>query len=396
MAPHSREVDGHRPTTPDIDFPQDSPTYREEVDRSSAGFTSGDDFPEQDWTWGFDTVKVSFDVNPALCDFSSSLWVRSSTQNLRIDMPEAESLLGWYLLPQVDWEAKVRIDLYVMDRVCHLSFNAPRMVTPVKERLLMPDALPPLVRGLIEAIHDTVWPDFIKVTEDGEIIWDDDWSTRVRLSRLDVSRNFEVEDTQTIKLACGAISGRYQRGTVVYKSKYGWTVESPTTSVGKDKIYDKTAELSRNPADADRMAGLATALVRFETQLMRSRLKDNGLKRLSEVNGRSAWHALEARWEATGWGGPLPVRGEMSEAMTHLRPKDKLILTGYLHHAAVGDLADQTETTHRNMKRLAKECGLTVGLPVELMGKPEFHLDLRTGRQQPLSPLRKVVAQMDE
>jgi hypothetical protein len=172
------------------------------------------------------------DVNPSLCDSSSSLWTKSGSQNLRNDMPEAVNYTGWFHLPNVDWEAKVKVDLYVMDTVCHLEFNAPRMVTPVKEDLLPPDALGPLVRGLIESIKHSAWPDFVTVTADGEIVWDDDWSTRVRISRLDVSRNFrEVKDSDSIAKGCGATSGRYQRGTVVHRSRFGWTVESTTSGL---------------------------------------------------------------------------------------------------------------------------------------------------------------------
>jgi hypothetical protein len=85
----------------------------------------------------------------------------------------------------------------------------------------------------------------------------------------------------------------------------------------------------------------------------------------------------------------------MAQAMCGLKPKDRLLLAGYLHHAAVGDALDQSETTHRNMRRLAQACGLTVGLPVELMGSPESFLDLRTGTVQPLTQLQRVAAGME-
>ena len=85
----------------------------------------------------------------------------------------------------------------------------------------------------------------------------------------------------------------------------------------------------------------------------------------------------------------------MAEAMSGLKPKERLLLAGYLHHVAAGEAFDQSETTHRNMKRLARVCGLTIGLPVELMGAPASFLDLWTGTVQPLTPLQKVAADME-
>lgn len=68
------------------------------------------------------------------------------------------------------------------------------------------------------------------------------------------------------------------------------------------------------------------------------------------------------------------------------------VRAGYLHHAAVGNVADQTESTHRRMRLLARECGLGIGMPVDLMGKPETYLDLRSGREEQLGPILKALA----
>lgn len=349
--------------------------------------------PPQDWSWGIDTVKVSFDVDLSLCDSSSPLWTRSSTQNLRNDRPEAEGLGGTYVLPQSAGGAKVVMNLYALDKVCHLEFNAARVVSARREELLPPDALGPLVEGVIEQLRPVLWPAFVTVTPDGEIVWAPDWRSKVRISRIDLARNFEVDDPALIRQVLPVVTGRYQRGKRVYDSTGGgWTIEIPTQEVGKDKIYNKTAEMSRDPDDDVRLRAMAKSLVRFETQVLRSRLVSNDIKTLDRVNAGSVWATIQARWDATCWGSPLPVRGDVLCATADLKPKDQITLIGYLHLAAVGACANQTETTHRNMRKLARKCGLTVGLPVELMGRPRTFLDLWAGAESELGPILSALA----
>lgn len=372
---------------------QHSPTYREGEGIPSINMSAT--FDSSSTTWGIDTVVIAFEVDPSQCDSDSNLWVTSSTQNLRKDRPESESLRGFYVLPNLDREVKITINLYVMDGICHISLNAARAVFSNKEDLLPPDALKPLIEGLIGTLLHVVWPRFCTVTSDGEILWKSDWAKEVRIKRLDIARNFLVSDASQLRQVVPMINGKYQRGKRTYDSSGGrWTIEIPTVEVGKDKLYNKSAQLAVNPEDEERMSAMSGTLVRFEAQLMRSRLAAYGLNRLALVNEESVRDALQARWDATGWGSPLPQRGDILKSVEPLKPKDRALLIGYLHLAAVNAHNDLSPATQRYLRKLAMECGLVAGMPVELSGPSTMYLDLRTGNEQPVSPISVAIAQM--
>ena len=366
---------------------QDSPTYRDGEVPLQTDCSSRDYVPESSKSWGIDTVKIAFKVDTSQCDSESPLWVGSSTQNLRNDQPDAQMLRGFYVLPNLTREVRVVVELYLLDGLCRMSFNAARVVFQDKEDLLPPDALKPLVEGLINALFDVVWPQFVTVTSDGEIVWDANWMQQVRISRLDLARNFEVRDSMRLRHALPLVRGKYQRQKRVYDSGGGcWTIEVPTSCVGKDKLYTKSAQLALDPDDAARMASLSGELVRFETQMMRNRLKDHGLNTLDRIDSRSTWMAMRSRWDSTGWGSPLPQRGDLLKAVDALKAKDRVLLIGYLHLAAVNAQVNWGEASERRMRMLAKQCGLTIGLPIELVGPPETYLDLVLGTEAPINP----------
>ena len=108
------------------------------------------------------------------------------------------------------------------------------------------------------------------------------------------------------------------------------------------------------------------------------------MSRLSDVNATSAWEALEARWEATRWGSPLPGKGEVADAVSALSAKQQMELIGFMHMAEVGADMHMTDWQRRRMRELARDCGLTPGVPVAMLGEPTTRLDLRTGTVVPL------------
>lgn len=374
---------------------QDSPTYRlGEVSSPSVPAAIANTSSVS--SWGIDTVKIGFKVDPSQCDRDSDLWVTSSTQNLRNDRPEAETFRGFYVLPALEREVKITINLYLMDGICHLSFNAARAVFAHKDELLPPDAMRPLVQGIVSQLLHAVWPTFVAVTADGEMVWSPDWAAQVSVKRLDIARNFEVDDAGPLRVVLPLQKGRYQRQVVTHDSGNGcWTIESPTNQVGKDKFYTKSALLALDPEESERMRARSKELLRFETQLMRGRLATYGLTTLDRVTEESTWAALEARWDATGWGTPLPETGDLLKAVEPLKPKDRALLIGYLHLAAAGAPSHLSEAQERRIRNLAKQCGVTVGVPVELVGEPISYLDLPTGTQQSMTPLMAVVAEME-
>lgn len=332
--------------------------------------------PGCDWSWGVDTVTVSYGVVLDQCDPSSPLWSRSSSTNLRDDLPEAEVFTGFLHLPEQD----VRVTLYTARSICHLHFNAARFVGSGPTDLCPADAVRPLVHRLIEQLHGEVWPEFAHVDEvSGEIHWDSDWASKVRIKRLDLARNFQVSDPAVVKTGLSHIQTRYQRTRSVEESAGGgWTVWNRTKKSGSDRLYDKSAELDLVEGQ-EAISSTGSHLFRFEAQLEKERLRSLGVATIDALDEAKAWAALNARWGATRWGSPLPRRGDAAQAVQALKPRDQATVLGYLHLAAEGLTDGFSDWQRRDLTKKAKSCGLTPGVPVVMLGPPSQRLDLLSG-----------------
>ena len=331
--------------------------------------------PTSDWNWGIDTVKISFHVNPDHCDLASPLWGQSSTRNLRNDMPEAETFIGRLALTNAD----ARVSLFTARNVAHVEFNAARAVSPKSAALLPPAALAPLVRGVLEQLHQDAWPVFISVTDDGEIVWDADWASHVRLARLDLARNFDIDDPLSVKAGLRSVRGSYAKDQVLHTDAHGgWMLSNRTKRSGSERFYDKAAELASYGLD-ERFIAPSGTMFRFEAQLQKDRLAALGLTTLDRVTEQAVWRALEARWDATGWGCWLPGQGDVLKALKGLPLPQRQRLIGFLHQMAVGDTSEMSTGHLREMTARAKSVGLVPGMPVALLGPPTQRLDLVAG-----------------
>lgn len=340
---------------------------------------SPSDIPS-DPDWGVDTVKVAFQVDLSQCDLYSSVWSFSGSRNLPEAGMEADRFIGWTTFVVDGQDVKVRLELYTMRGICHLQFNAARMVSASRRFLLPPKALKPLVEGVIDDLRHVIWPTFIHVTEDGEACWADDWADYVSIRRLDLARNCVIDEPAVLKSGVESVESRYgKRRSTEVSPNGGWTVWNRTSQSGSDRLYDKVAEV-RNTSDEETDALKSTdGLFRFETQLMRDRLKKFGLTRLSDLNDESAWNALLHRWTMTRWGSPLPSPGEVAEAVSALPAKQQPAVIGFLHLSSAG-LADRLAPSQiRTLTRRARSCGLIPGMPIHLLGQAHWRLDLKAG-----------------
>ena len=343
-----------------------------------------------DWTWGIDTVRIALPVDIQQCDPQSVLWHSSSSRNLRNSETEADAFAGSHFVTTPHGTEKIRVFLYTGSATCHLEFNAARIVSSDRLHLLPPDALQSLVHGLIDELRHSIWPAFVQVTEDGEALWADDWAARVKFKRLDLARNFTVSDPDLVKAALDSVQSRHQRERVNYRSrKAGWTITNTTKTGGHDKIYDKAAELEDCH---DTHLTSADGLFRFEAQIKGDRLNTLGIARLSDLNELSAWNALLHRWSQTRWGSPLPSPDGLLQAVQRLPIRQQCALVGYLHFAAEGMTSRFTESQQRTLRKHAKACGLTPGMPVHLLGVPRQRLDLFHGCLVPLTDEERLGA----
>lgn len=333
--------------------------------------------PAIDQTWGVDKIRVSFAVSLEDCNPDSSLWTSIRRRKATDSFDVAEDLSGHFEVGA----ATVHVDLYSRSSNCHIDFNPSRLLGGGPADICPAGAATRAVELAIQHVASDVWPSFAWVDfETGEIVWDEDWRERVRVKELHLARNIHVADAELVKTAITAILGRGQRVKDVKESRHGgWTVSNKTASVGEDMLYNKLAQMADTGADDAYLSQFEGGLLRFEARLKRDRLKSNGLERLADVDDDGAWSALAARWDATRWGDPLPGTGDTFRATAHLKPYQQASLIGFLHLAAAGRDSIFTDSQLRDLRKRARECGLTPGLPVAMLGDPEEYMDLAAG-----------------
>jgi len=266
-----------------------------------------------------------------------------------------------------------------MKSTCYLELNAARFVDSDPLYLLPPDALLPLVRGIITDLSHAVWPVFMHVSEDGEMVLEPDWAQQVRLTRLDVARNLQVSREGLMRKTLDAVQSRYSRGKKVFTSSGGgWTIYNPSAKSGQDLLYDKRAEALKK--DKVLGADVPEGTYRFEAQMRGERLKRRGLGRLDRVTAQSAWEALSHRWVQTRWGSPIALGGGLAEAFEGLTPDMALRILGYLCSMGEGGIVALDDRKSRQLAKRCRGLGLTPGLPLDLMGGQAKQLDLFAGR----------------
>ena len=328
-----------------------------------------------DASWGIDTVRISYGIQPEHCDPSHELWTGTSTYIGNADA-SGETWRGSRKYDQ----GEVRVFVYLGRGTCSLEFNAARLIDSNPLYLLPPDMLMPLVEKMVWDLHEVVWPSFLIVTGDGEITLQPNWASSVRITRLDLARDLHIESPGPVKAALEAMETRYGRRKSVETSRSGgWTVYNKTRSSGLDRCYDKAAESRHKDPDAA-LKYVPEGTFRFETELKGDRLKSSGLSRLDRIHEQSSWDAMAHRWEQTRWGSLISTGTGLEEVLARLTPHLRTKVLAYLASESLGNILNLDPRVANDLARRCRDLGLTPGLPLESLGGAARCIDLFSGR----------------
>lgn len=329
-----------------------------------------------DKEWGIDSVSISFKVDLNLSSNDSLEWNKETTDFYSDSNKTRHSLVK---LLEKNY-ADVRINYQPQYEKCTISFNAARVLSPKSRELCPPSALKALVEALLVDVRPYVWPAFDVIDPiSGEIQRDSDWASQVYFTRLDAARNLFIDDIPGIKEALPLARPKYWKGYVLFLDpQEGWTLVNSTKRSGKDRLYDKDAELANH--DVHETITNEGAWFRFECQLQEDRLLTNGLKTLDKVSDLRVWQAIESRWDYCQWGVKLHERGTIQHAIQSLSANQKQDLVGYLALCHMNELQGLTKSRIKAMNSLAKAVGLVPGIPLDSQGVANRELSLWEGR----------------
>ena len=329
-----------------------------------------------DGSWGLDTVRLSYPIDPEQCDFQSPLW-GGQTGHIPRGAPQG--------LPTLKQQTtigghSVRVEMYSSHGRCHIEFNVADYMRTHPYGLGIAETLSVVAKKIIEYVSLVVWPRFQTADElTGEIAWDEDWLTRVQVKRMDVSRNFVCEDSARIKRALAASAHRSDTSHHVHQHPGGgWGVVHGTKQAGQDKIYDKTAHRPLPESEARLLGG--DTVLRFEAELKKDRLEAAGMMTLDQVTSERVIAALEKRWAITGWGDPIPSEGSIVAATAGLKYPTRAKVIGHIVLSEAGATDELSKKVKQRWDATAKRAGLVPGMPTAALGEPDSFLDLRSGR----------------
>ena len=320
--------------------------------------------------WGVDTVTVRIAVDYEQCNPDPLYWSHPT-----------ESITGASVngeLHRTDVKiggANVRVELNSVYRTAYFTFNASRVAGLPQPFLLPPEHLRLVVGFVIEQFHPVV-PVFQQPGTSTASDWYPNWAKEVGLTRLDIARDFEIPLDRLplvhsqLQHEARSRTGR-ARFVVNFDPKGGFSYERRTRYVGKDILYNKSAQLGLPGADP--------TVLRFEAQWRNKKLKDLGLAQLSNISDRAARQALLKQFTARAFGSQLVVPSHRSTLYREVPADQRHSLDSYLSGMADGDDSLFGVREKKRLRKLARSHGLRPGVPPALQGRQRGYLDLARG-----------------
>ena len=274
----------------------------------------------------------------------------------------------------------VSITINTIDTRCYFSLNAAKLIHSDPLSLLDPDLLSIEILLFLEAIKAEVAPSEVwnKALPDKPLF--NNWQENVRVSRIDVARNFNLPDS-SFRSMLQNIPHFGKTSHITIKSRQdGWSVSHQTKRSGKEMLYNKTAEL------AVKHIQVQAGIYRFESQLRKGRRKKLNLRTIADISRISVWEALEARWEETTWGNQK-LFASMDSVIYRLLDKQACAAIGYLKLTQLGLTPDIDPKTAKKY-----QSSIDQALSQSTLDSDETiiqSLDLFSGLQKPSSEIHK-------
>lgn len=334
----------------------------------------GRDVIPDDSRFGIDRVSFYYRLNSKHSLPIGADWTRKTDGKL--GEPEKE----YFVLKHPFGNQLADVFVAPEHELCKVSFNAPKALEKTNQNPLPPNALGPLISSLIGQLQVDILPCFAKVTDDGEILWEIDWETNLGITSLEIARDFLIPAHKESELqsAIDGVSARRNYTEGNFKSRgSGYTSSQSTKKSGKDRFYNKDAELAKSQPCVSNDA--TKVRYRFESELRAPRLKKFGLNTLAGLNDSTCWAALCERFTETGWNVTISSQDSLLSQLESLDSKTREKILGYNSIACLGLSSNLSAGLGRERKKLARQLGLIVGTDVKEHPSGSSVLSLNAG-----------------
>ena len=277
--------------------------------------------------------------------------------------------------------AKIQWRLLLTSWSIRMEFNPARMIDPDGYSLASPKAIAGLIRSLIEEYflesEDSL--PFFLVNENGEVnieVWPSDWTSRIRIGRLDISMDFQIDKKWFHEGLLLSHQAKYSKGASLVNNK---GVTNTWSSVythrdGFPKFYNKSNELKRRGIQAP------PGIHRFEYRIEKKSLRRLHIHNLSDINEIKFEAALRHGWEYSNLSEPIYDPEDWIQRINESggaipNPSE---LVGFLLLSEKGIETGLSKSEKKELTRIALELQINPKKPLGRQPNGAYRLDIET------------------
>lgn len=330
---------------------------------------------------GIDKIRISFPLYTAYSDGSADLFTKRGVRKTLSRGSELEYAKGAF--PGRNGET-ISFEIRNNASIAVIEFNPSRSLDPGGSTLCHPKNLEELIVEITQFLaNNSVVPVWMVegAGEDTEVHvhelnkWHPDWRKMVRVSRLDIARDFFSPFKSFDLKYLAQVKIPYFPKRILYLNK----AEIETISWGKrnnvrHNIYNRS---KKHQGDAN------GGWYRFEIQVATHCLKGRGMNTLEGLNETSIYGLLWHRWEVSNMDSVISAGEDEAKAIQelskHLTGVRLQTFIGLATSFAKGYPVDMNPRKIQEYREIGQQCGFLLGQPLESIGGIKIKVDFAKG-----------------
>ena len=322
---------------------------------------------------GIDKLHISIPLYPDNTDGSHRMWTKKRYANTG----NGQEIVKFEGILEVAPRQTIHVAIFNFGTSAELQFNPSRVVDGDGSALCPIESLKSTVLWALKQLENIITPEWCLDTQTGEILtdWPSDWYSRIRPTRIDIAADFSADEEFDVKTIRQSVSnahreiGTYEnRGTC---NSLVWGKKPWLREIFYNKGAHKVHVDSKN-------------IYRFEVQLYRGFIRDNGWQNLEKITASKTMGLLQERWLKSGLSQGFSLDSDFAalyaQLLTLVIPSKAMNYLGSALVASEGLTLGIHPKTIKEYKKLSQKLGFSFGDDIMNMSAEVFSLDLKKGK----------------
>jgi len=330
---------------------------------------------------GVDTLIVHMLLDPDSNDGASPLLQKKGVRRTSSDMP-LEWARGHF---EPDSKQSIHYEIFNSGRDLRLTIHPSKIMDNKKSTLCNGDFVHATVAWTIQQLYPLCRPIWTINKETGELrdnphSWPSFWTDLVDVSVLHCARDI-YDDTYG-----------FSPGQLIHVQKKNYPDDALYRNNGKINTlnYGNSKRIRTNFYNKSEAPNhdIPQGWNRFEIQMGRQFLVENGISTLSNINQAKIEELLWSRWEDGRLGTPFPVEAALSEFFNTVAAQESgsiaITLLGLATAFEHGLTVPMNARTISQYKKIGRKYGFNLGQAITSMGTNLIAVDFASGKVIPV------------